>query len=462
MKNYLAIDFGSTFTKVTAIDMLEKKIIGVSKSFTTITEDVNIGLNNALNLLYKDIGKIEFEKKFASSSAAGGLKMVTVGLVPDLTSKASKLAATNAGAKLIKTYSYELTNTDLEEIYEIDPDIVLLTGGIDGGNKDVIVHNAKKLSSIDKNFAIIVAGNKTVAETIKEIINKSKNHECVINENVMPEFNKLNITPTKNSIRELFIKNIIKAKGLDGIQKTLNSEIVPTPLAVFNAVNLLSTGYKDEVGLGELMLFDVGGATTDVYSMAEGLPSKEDIYLEGMIEPFAKRTVEGDIGMRYSLSSLVKEAGADVISKLAGVSKDYIDNIVLKYKNSPDIVPVLETTDKNIDDIFAQMALKISSKRHCGYLETAYAPMGEIKIQRGKDLTTVKYLIGTGGSVINSTNPKEVLSKAAYGLDDMMSLKPLSPSYMLDKKNILAAMGLISDMYPNIALNIMKNEITKI
>jgi uncharacterized protein (TIGR01319 family) len=116
MEGILLIDFGSTFTKITAIDPKHEKILGTAKSHTTINTDINIGLNNAIEKLFRNTGNINFSSKLACSSAAGGLKMVAIGLVPDLTSEAAKRAALNAGSKLLKTFSYELTFKDLKEI----------------------------------------------------------------------------------------------------------------------------------------------------------------------------------------------------------------------------------------------------------------------------------------------------------------------------------------------------------
>ena len=137
MKAVLLIDFGSTYTKITAVDVDEEKILGTAQSYTTIETDIINGLNNALAILKEKIGDIQFEEQYACSSAAGGLRMVAIGLVPELTAKAARQASLGAGAKVIKTYSYELTEGDLEEIDRINPDICLLTGGTDGGNKEM-------------------------------------------------------------------------------------------------------------------------------------------------------------------------------------------------------------------------------------------------------------------------------------------------------------------------------------
>lgn len=99
MKAVLLIDFGSTYTKITAVDVEKEKILGTAQSFTTIETDINDGLNNALAILKEQIGEIEFSERYACSSAAGGLRMVAIGLVPELTAKAARQASLGAGAQ---------------------------------------------------------------------------------------------------------------------------------------------------------------------------------------------------------------------------------------------------------------------------------------------------------------------------------------------------------------------------
>lgn len=457
MSIYLTVDFGSTYTKLTAIDIEKEEVIATSKAFTTIETDVRDGFNNALNIMKNEIGEFTPDKILASSSAAGGLKMVSVGLVPDLTVKASKLAATSAGAKLYKTYSYELTKTDIREIAEIKPDIILISGGTDGGNKTVVSNNIKLLADLPCDCLFVYAGNKSLSDYALELF-EEKNKRIEICENVMPKFGVLNIEPAKSVIRELFIKNIITAKGLDEAQKFIDNEIIPTPLAVFDISLLLSKGVDGEDGIGELMLYDIGGATTDVYSMADGSPKDDNVYYHGLYEPFDKRSVEGDIGMRYSASSLVDEANIIKIAKDANVSVEEVSTWVNSCRETPDILPKTEV-EYNIETSMAKNAISICSKRHCGTTEITYTVVGEAKIQEGKDLTKVVNIIGTGGSIINSNRASEILEKAIYSNEDMNSLKPEKAKLYVDKKNILAGMGLLSQLDPKLALKIMKKEL---
>ncbi len=132
---YLTVDFGSTYTKLTAIDTEKGDVVGTAAAFTTIETDVMEGFNNGMQQLEAQIGHFAYDRLLCCSSAAGGLKMVALGLVPELTAKAAKMAASSAGAKVVKTYSFEISQAEQQEIYDINPDLVLLCGGTDGGKQ---------------------------------------------------------------------------------------------------------------------------------------------------------------------------------------------------------------------------------------------------------------------------------------------------------------------------------------
>ena len=116
MKPILLIDFGSTYTKLTAVDVDAECLLGTAASYTTVQTDINEGLELGLKLLEEKTGKLTFDKCYACSSAAGGLRMITSGLVPELTGEAAKLASLGAGAKVVGLYSFQLTEDDLENI----------------------------------------------------------------------------------------------------------------------------------------------------------------------------------------------------------------------------------------------------------------------------------------------------------------------------------------------------------
>ena len=460
MKPILMIDFGSTNTKVTAVDLEEGKLLGTAASYTTIQTDINDGLENALKKLHEKLGgELDYAAKYACSSAAGGLRMIASGLVPELTAEAARQAALGAGAKVMKTYSYELTDDDAEEIAAIKPDIFLLTGGTDGGNKDNIIQNAQVVAGIDADFPVLIAGNRAAVRTCQKILEES-GKQVMITENVMPRFNELNIEPAQSKIRELFLDRIIKAKGLSQASQLISGIMMPTPAAVLAAMELLSKGTEEQKGLGELVAVDVGGATTDLYSMTDGAPDRAGTVLKGLPEPFAKRTVEGDIGMRYSAAGIVEAAGMKRISLLSGLDEDrcweLLDLITEDTSTMPDTDEL-----KAFDKALASMAVKTGLTRHAGTVEKVYTPMGEAWVQSGKDLSRVDKIIITGGSLIHGEpeDVRDIASHALYNLAEAASLKPRNADVLVDKEYILSAMGLLSQYEPDIALKIMKKEL---
>lgn len=388
--------------------------------------------------------------------------MVALGLVPSLTSKAAKMAASSAGAKVVKTYAYEISHAEQEEIYEINPDLVLLCGGTDGGNKEVILANARRLAEIDRPFAIVAAGNKSASYDLEEIFAQC-DKKCVVTENVMPEFGQLNILPARQCIMDLFISRIIDAKGLGAVQQRAELEIIPTPFAVLKACELLSKGIDEEhPGWGDLMAIDLGGATTDIYSMTDGAPSMDNVLIKGIPEPYSKRTVEGDLGMRYSLKALEDETDVKALARAYGVTPEAIVDWVERCATNPDTVAEPGSQEQVIEEALAHSAVDIAVERHAGVISKVYTPVGEMFTLVGKDLTQVPRLIGIGGALINSFDPARILSGSRFNPQRYEYAKPKEPQFYLDKRYIIASMGLLSQVAPEVALTILKREVLPI
>ena len=456
MNAVLLLDFGSTYTKLTAVDVDEERVLGTAASYTTVQTDINEGLEKALKSLEEKIGKVEFSHTYACSSAAGGLRMVTSGLVPELTGEAAKLASLGAGAKVVGVYAFQLTEDDLVEIQRLKPDIFLLVGGTDGGNTECILHNARMLASISPTFPIVVAGNRTAARECERILTGCEVHLCA---NVMPKFGVLKIEETQNKIREIFLNRIVQAKGLSKAVDLLSDIMMPTPSAVMKAMELLSQGCEGESGIGDLIAVDVGGATTDVYSIADGMPEHMNTVYKGLPEPFAKRTVEGDIGMRYSVQGIVDAAGLQRVSQVSGLSKERVTELVEELKAHTDRVPNGDPELEKLDFALASMAVEEAVSRHAGTMEETYTLMGLTFVQSGKNLTKVKQIVVTGGSLIHTKETEKIAAYALYSPNRPQSLRPKEADVWVDRSYILAAMGLLSSYYPQTALRIMKKEL---
>ena len=424
MRPVLLIDFGSTYTKLTAVDLDGEALLGTAAAYTTVQTDISDGLREGLARLEERTGKLDYLQTYACSSAAGGL-------VPELTSEAAKLASLGAGAKIVGLYSFELTEDDLEDIQAARPDIFLLVGGTDGGNQECILHNARMLASLPPAFPI------------------------------MPKFGVLQIEPTQSKIREIFLNRIVQAKGLSQVTDLLSGILMPTPSAVLQAMELLAKGCEGELGIGDLVAVDVGGATTDVYSMADGMPEQMNTVYKGLPEPFSKRTVEGDIGMRYSIRGIVEAAGLPRVSQLSGLSQDRVEALVDMLRANTDRLPNGDRELENLDYALASLAVETAVARHAGTMEETYTLMGQTFVQSGKNLTNVRQIVVTGGSLIHAERVAEIARHALYSTAQPASLRPKEADIWVDRTYILAAMGLLAAHEPQTALRIMKKELEK-
>lgn len=463
MSLVLSIDIGSTYTKATVVDLDTVELVAKAKTITTVWEDVNIGVKKVLDEL-KSMGvdPAKVQHRLACSSAAGGLKMVAIGLVPELTAEAAKRAALGAGAKVCGVFCYELTDAELQEIINLSPDLILLAGGTDGGNKETIILNAEKLAESDLDIPIIVAGNKVATPTVEKIL-RAAGKEVYVSENVMPKLECLNIEPVRRTIREVFLSKITYAKGLSKIRDFTDNVIMPTPLAVMKAAELLADGTSTQKGLGEVMVVDIGGATTDIDSVGRGAPTQRGVTLRGLEEPYVKRTVEGDLGMRYSAASLIEAVGLQNMSNYVpkGIKEEDIKNYVEKVTKNVKHIPENEL-EKEIDYGIAKAAVNLAVKRHVGRIETVYGPFGISYVQHGKDLTKLDLIIGTGGVLVHSDNPGEILRFGLYEDKSPEVLAPMWPKMLLDKEYILSSVGLLSEVAPDKALLLAKKHLKEV
>ncbi len=458
MSLFLLVDLGSTFTKLTLVDTKKEEIIATSSSFTTVKTNINDGFKKALALMEQSLNKpIQYDKALACSSAAGGLNMVAIGLVPELTAEAAKRVCLGAGAKVSAVYSFALSNDDIKTIETNRPDILLLAGGTDGGNKEFVVNNAKRLAESTVDTPIIYAGNKDAKDEIIEIF-KNTNKKLYFSDNVMPSLNKLNVTKTKELIQKLFITHIVKAKGIDQLQILLDAPIIPTPTAVLNAAELLNEGISNDDGFGEIIVVDVGGATTDIYSIAEGNPKQLNTFLTGLEEPFSKRTVEGDLGMRYSSKGIL-----NILNKKELENAIEQFNIIKALEDRTNDVNFIPKTEKEFKtDIFiAGKCVDTAFSRHVGNIKPVYTHMGTNYNQVGKDLTGVDSVIFTGGVLVKNDSTA-IISSIISRPDNANELRPIKPTVYTDKFYIIQAMGLLSTVDKDTAFKILKKKLIEV
>lgn len=446
----LVAEIGSTTTVVNAFDDFDHcpKFIGQGQAATSVLEgDVNIGLKSAIEDLGKNLGAtdIDYKDLLATSSAAGGLRMTVHGLVYDMTVKAAKEAALGAGANIKLITAGKLRKSDLNKIKDINPNIILIAGGVDYGERDTALHNAELIAEIDLNVPVIYAGNIENHEEVKEIF-ADKNIELYIVDNVYPKIDELNIEPTRRVIQEVFEKHIIHAPGMENVRDMVTGSIMPTPGAVMESSELLYNA------IGDIITIDVGGATTDIHSVTEDSDEISRIILNP--EPKAKRTVEGDLGVYVNMQNIVEAIGRKELSKELNISLEDLDDLILNHK------PIPQTElEKRFVEILTLYATITAMGRHAGKLKHLYGPSGKKTIAEGKDLTQVKYIIGTGGALSRLPKRKDILNKIALSNKGNDLLPNKDAEILIDNDYIMASLGVMSKKYPEQALELLKNSL---
>lgn len=439
---YLLVDVGSTYTKLHLVDTNKNVILAGASSYTTVETDVREGFNKAYKKL-REISDVKYDKILGCSSASGGLKVIAIGFSKSLTTDAARLASLSSGARILNVYSYELKDEQVEEIKSAGADIIVLCGGTDHGNRDNIIYNAKKLAKGFVKTPVVVAGNIDTHKEIRDIFNKA-DVPCDFTENVMPTTNTINYRPLRQTIGDLFIKTIAHAKGIDLLSKDFEI-LLPTPVAVQKAMSVYAK-YLDKV----ILSVDIGGATTDIHSIGKTYYGEENVISPPIDEPYEKRTVEGDMGMRYSATALYESVGDEPFLKF-GI-KDAKEKTEFRF-NHTNYIPDNDE-DLFFDNVLCYIATHTSLMRHVGHIKKIKTPTRTIYEQYGKDLRPAEMFIGTGGSLINSDDPKKILS-AIRDLDEKYLINRDVKCY-LDKEYILSSAGLISTVDEEASYKLLK------
>ncbi|MGZ8446083.1 MAG: glutamate mutase L, partial [Candidatus Binatia bacterium] len=402
----------------------------------------------------------------ASSSAAGGLRIVVVGNVPGLTVEAANQAALGAGAKVVGATAFKLNPTKLADLELLRPDMILLTGGVDGGDAATILHNAALLAQSSLAVPIVVAGNRLAAEVVADLLRREgKEVLCVAN--VMPHAGKLDVEPAREAIRQIFMARITQAKGLDGLAGIV-PVVLPTPMAVLEGVRLGAEGAAAEAGWGDMLVVDVGGATTDVHSIGYGHAGGENVIVQSMAEAYAKRTVEGDLGIRYNAATIFERVGAATL--LADLQRDFghiavtgamLHGYVEQIGSDTSTLPQADWHGA-ADAVLAHAAVDIAIARHVGRRERIVAREGEAWLHYGKDMRDTHTLIGTGGVFVHNSSAVFILAQREQSDDRVQALRPRQPRIYLDKSYLLYAVGLLAQEYPSVGLRLFQQHMQQI
>lgn len=446
----LTIEVGSTITKINGFRRLPTggfEHLAQGFAPTSVARgDVGIGVNEALANLTpvalgndlginasllplgasfggdKGLGVRGKVQTFVNSSAAGGLRMTVHGLTYSMTARAAREAALGAGGIVKMVTAGALSEYELDEIRAIHPNIILLAGGVDYGEKDIVLKNAEKLAALKLPVPVLYAGNKAIRTPIQQIFERA-GIETLLAENVFPDVDVLNIEPLRRVIHEVFNRHIIHAPGMAAFAELTQWGILPTPGAVLRGAELFAEA------LGDCIIFDVGGATTDVHSVTEGSLEWSKRMVEP--EPRAKRTVEGDLGVYVNAHNILEMEGDPEWQARA---------------TDLAAMPVTEQ-QKALTRWLCKRAVETGIKRHAGIVTDLYTPTGKKQVVKGKDLTAVQWVIGTGGALTRIEGGADILRSICTGAGKYL-FPPSTAKILIDRDYRFSALGTLAQAYP--------------
>jgi uncharacterized protein (TIGR01319 family) len=425
----VCVDLGSTFTKAAAVRLPDGRLLGTAQSRTTIDTDVAEGLDEVLASLATHRSARPaaswYDDVVACSSAGGGLRLAVVGYERSVTAEAGHRVGLSAGARVEHVSSGPLDDAHLAALVGSRPDVVLLVGGTDGGNADVLMHNARALAHARLDVPVVVAGNAAAADQVRRIL-RHAGQPVTVTANVLPRIGVLEPRPAREAIREVFIRHVIGGKHLSARLDLSRLVRAATPDAVLAGVEVLA----DEVG--DVILVDVGGATTDVYSVLspdpEALPAEQDA--AGTL--WRSRTVEGDLGVRWNAAGIVEAARGERL--VDDVEAQRLGAAAVRLAAHPGLVPTTPD-EREVDGRLAMLAATVALRRHARPHES-----GGVR-HPGKDLRRVALVVGSGG-VFRHAGPQgtALLRACVHDLAGGWRL-PERAEVVVDRHYVMAAAG---------------------
>ncbi len=438
MQSFVAVDFGSTFTKAIAVDAGSGELIARAEHRTTIDTDVLDGYQacrTALLAVDKGIAKAEV---LACSSAGGGLRIGVVGNEELVTAEAGRRVALSSGGRVVAVVNGGLTATSLKALRAERPDVVLLLGGTDGGNSAVLENAAAVLAKYKWRRPVVAAGNIEAQGVVGAMLAEG-NVPHVLADNVVPEIGVFAPDSARAAIREMFLAHVIGGKNLSRDPGFARMVRAATPDVVLRGVEVLASLH------GDVAVVDIGGATTDVHSVIELDPEDANLGREVVATHPVTRTVEGDLGMRWSAVPVVA-AGVE-----AGlIPDDPVLRVAAKRRHDePSYLPD-SAEESSYDELLARVAVTVALRRHAGRQRVVFGPGGRVIERSGKDLREVDLLVGSGG-VLRHNGPElaaRVLGAVAAGAQEEGWLVPSGALTCVDTEYVLAGVGLLADVAP--------------
>lgn len=426
----VCVDFGSTFTKAALVDLAAGRIVAAASHRTTLPEpdgtgDVLDGYDACRVALAEQDPRAATAEVLACSSAGGGLRIAVVGAEELVTAEAGRRVALSSGGKVVSVVAVA-SGGDLADLGE--PDVVLLTGGTDGGNSEVLLAAARGLVAGGWTGPVVVAGNVEAQAEVGTVLGDVPH---VLADNVVPRIGVLAPESARAAVREVFLAHVIGGKHLSSRADFTAMVRGATPDVVLTGVELLAET------AGDVVVVDVGGATTDVHSVVDLDP--DSIGREVVATTRVTRTVEGDLGMRWSALTTVAD-----LPELADAARRRHDD--------PGFLPA-DAAEADVDEAIAKAAVGTALRRHAGRSKVVVGPDGRVVERTGKDLREVGLLVGSGG-VLRNGRPgvaDRVLRDSTGDHVEGGWQLPRRPRVVVDSDYVLAAAGLLAAEHPEAA-----------
>jgi uncharacterized protein (TIGR01319 family) len=481
LKSVLVTDCGSTTTKAL---LFERRSDRWHQTFrgeapTTVEEptaDVTIGAVNAFTEVQELSGRAILREGpvpfvvtdndpasgidlyLSTSSAGGGLQMLVAGVVHNITTESAERAALGAGAIVMESVSADDGREDyerIEKIRHIKPDIVLVTGGVDGGATSHVVEMAEILVAASPRprfgdtltLPVIYAGNAEAAAEVEQIL--SKRAHVVVVPNVRPSLEQENLGPAREAIHEFFLSHVMShSPGYGKLMSWSPVPIMPTPAAVGDIVQM----YAKQTGQNVLCV-DIGGATTDVFS----------VFVDRAGIHAFNRTVSANLGMSYSVANVLVEAGVANISRWLPFHlsetelRDRLRNKMIRPTSIPQTIE-----DLWLEQAVCREALRLSLDHHRslaigleGKREKGIADVFKQSSERYElvDLMKLDVAIGSGG--VLSHAPERM--QAALMLVEGFGLQGLT-QLAVDSIFMMPHLGVFASVHPQAAQEIFEND----
>ena len=424
----LAVDFGSTFTKAALVDTGDGRLVATASTPTTTGTDVLDGYRTVFDEL---AGHGAPDEVVACSSAGGGLRLAVVGYERDVTAEAGHRVGLSAGARVEHVAAGRLDGAGVAALRASRPDIVLLVGGTDGGNADVLLHNATRLARARVTAPVVVAGNADAADDVAAVLT-STGRTFTVTDNVLPRIGVIAPDAARAAIRTAFLHHVIGGKGLSRGPEFGRLVRAATPDAVLGGVEVLA----DAVG-GDVLVVDIGGATTDVYSVIT--PQGEDAGLaKDVVAPlWHARTVEADLGMRWNAEGVVAAAAREHLPLPGGLAA-----YAARLAADPGHLPS-DDHERHLDLALARTAAVVAVRRHARPAGPGSSP---------RPLADVAVVVGSGGVLRHSPPADRDAVLTAVTADHAGGWKvPRDARVVTDSAYLLAAVGLLREAHPEAA-----------